>query len=160
MKFLRRSTACAGFAVLALALLGGCGKKAAPEVDPAVVVQCSKDPRVQAYAANMRQAGSSGLLSFVLVQAAPAPPGRDENTWTVRVQDAAGNAVTGANLAVKLWMPDHGHGPATIPTISASGADIQVQNMDFFMAGVWQITLTATAAGQSDSAVFTFCVEG
>lgn len=123
-------------------------------------MQCSNDPRVSSYSAGMSQVGLQGTLKFVLVSADPAPPARDLNAWTVQVQDAAGNPLSGASLAVKLWMPDHGHGPATVPIIAASGADISVKQMNLFMAGVWQITLTATVNGQTDSATFTFCVEG
>jgi hypothetical protein len=71
--------------------------------------------------------------------------------------------MTGAGITAKPFMPDHGHGSSVTPSVTPMGSDgtYQVTDLDLFMPGIWQVTLTITpASGPADSVVFSFCVDG
>lgn len=149
--------------VLPLALLtAACDSDTEPvEPDPQSI--CAGDDRVEVYAAGMEKPGDKGLLRVRLVASEPAPPQKGENTWTVQVTDAAGAPVEGATFAVTPRMPDHGHGSATTPAVTAGGAagEYAIASLDLAMAGLWTVTLDiTTAAGETDTVTFSFCVEG
>src|SRR5438045_4201713 len=93
------------------------------------------------------------------VYSCPAPPARGTDTWNIHVTDANGAALSNLTLTAKPFMPDHGHGPAVSPAVASNGdGNYTVTNLYFFMAGVWQVTLTAKES--TDSAVFMFGVPG
>lgn len=127
----------------------------------AATIGCLTDPRAQSYSSGLTITGKHGVFVVELVGAQPGPPLRGTNTWTVRVHDAKGNAVPSAALAVKLIMPDHGHGSTVAPTIAAQpDGTIKIDSLYFFMPGLWQVTLDVTAGADADSVVFSFCVAG
>jgi hypothetical protein len=122
-------------------------------------ITCQYDPLVEPYAPNMTQRGSSGLLEFRLQSANPAPPALGLNSWTVAVLDANGVTQDASFVEIKPWMPYHGHGASIVPQASPNGdGTYLISNLDFFMVGVWQITLSVQTAAGNDSAVFSFCV--
>jgi hypothetical protein len=129
-------------------------------VEAADTVSCD-DPREQAYAPNMQVTGKTGVFTFVLVSSSPAPPADEQNTWVVQVLDANGQPVTGATLSsVTPTMPLMSHGTST-PTIVANGdGTFNVSNVYLFMAGLWEVTMSAKNGTQVDSASFFFCVVG
>jgi hypothetical protein len=135
-----------------------------PTTDAAdsATVTCQNDPRALAYTANMEQPGASKTFTFVLVEGDPAPPARGNNTWTLAVKDAAGAPLDGATVDVKPFMPDHGHGTSVAATVApgASPGTYTITPLYLFMPGLWQVTFTATKGSATDSAVFSFCVEG
>src|SRR5689334_11267890 len=57
--------------------------------------QCSSDPRVETYVANLEKKGMLGRATFVLTSADPAPPRRGLNAWTLHVMDNGGAAIAG-----------------------------------------------------------------
>jgi hypothetical protein len=124
-------------------------------------ITCQNDTRADTFTANMKKAGKDGLFNFVLVAGDPAPPGKGTNTWTLRVLDASSVAVPSATIAIKPFMPDHGHGSSIVAqsTVQPDGS-YQITPLYFFMPGLWQVTFTAQTAAGKDSAVFTFCVPG
>lgn len=154
--------ACLALAVLASSGCGGGSGSADARVVPdGETVECSDDPRALTYVANLERPGDGGTFRFILEQGSPAPPGRGTNTWTVKVTDLDGAVVPGASLAVRPFMPDHGHGTSVVPQVSPGPADdFTVDVLYLFMPGIWEITLTATAGTTSDRTTFTFCVEG
>jgi hypothetical protein len=124
---------------------------------------CDTDPRAQSYAVGLTQAAMDGAMKARFVDAMPAPPSKGANTWTLEITDGKGNPVSGAKIAVKPFMPDHGHGSSITPQVMPMAAEgtYQVNLLEFFMAGIWQTTLTITpASGPADVVVFTFCVDG
>ncbi len=150
------------FLLMALGLTG-CGKSSSDAESAATTTNtttavCSNDARVTAYADHMKFKGST--WSVELLSADPSPPGLQLNTWTFQVLDAQNNPVTGATVALVPWMPDHGHGPSVNPVVTASGSTYTVNNIDFFMPGVWQLTFNITNGGVKDEAVIDFCVSG
>lgn len=121
---------------------------------------CSTDARASVYTSNMLVKGTAGTFDVKLDSVAPWPLVKGENTLTVTVVDAAGAPLTDAMLTLKPFMPDHGHGSSIIPLVGPAKADgsIEIDHVNTFMPGIWQLTFTVTRAGQSDSSVITFCV--
>lgn len=128
--------------------------------DGSDIVNCD-DPRVQSYAPAMQVKGAQGVFTFVLVSSNPAPPADETNALVVQVLDASGQPVPGATLsAVTPTMPLMSHGTST-PAIVANGdGTFNVSNVYLFMAGLWQISMTAKNGTQVDSGSFFFCVAG
>ncbi len=134
--------------------------------DTSAKFQCSSDPRVQTYVANIETPGMLGRARFVLTSADPAPPRRGLNAWTLHVVDTNGAAIPEAEITVSGVMPDHQHGWSTVPTITKSddGMTFTVEKMNLSMGGVWSVTFelqTKNADGSAnpvDRATFTFCI--
>jgi YtkA-like len=131
------------------------------------VVSCKDDPRVDTYVANMAKPGQRAVLTFTLIQSDPAPPGKGNNVFKVKITKADGSVVTG-DVIPDLKMPDHGH-PSSVKPVATFDPATQTYTVDptyLFMAGVWRIQLDAyeaaavDAAVPLDSGVFFFCVEG
>lgn len=149
--------------VLACSSSGGPGEAVPPVEtvdggDAGAVITC--DNGADVYVANLSKPGRAAAFTFVLVASDPAPPARGTNMWTLRVLDAAGKAVTGAQVAVTPFMPAHGHGSPAAPTVAARGEDYVVGGISLFMPGLWEVTVDATAGSVRDTAVFAFCVAG
>ena len=162
---------------LALALLSGaCSggergdtKAMTPDASEAgsaadVKVSCAMDPRVSPVATGLVATGRKGV-SVTLDSGEPDFPAIGDNTWSVTVLSAAGEPLVGAALAPSAKMPDHGHMSPTTPsaTLTDDEGRATVSGLNLFMAGVWRIELSVTAAGEatpSDSVSFAFCVEG
>lgn len=126
---------------------------------------CAGESRNDEYAVGLAKTGESLTVTFV--DASPAPPDRGENTWTVMVTDAGGQAVTEAELEVVPWMPDHGHGSSVVVEVTPTGTpgEFQLKPIDLFMAGLWEVRLNFTMPGGGaaetieEQVVFAFCVE-
>ncbi len=119
---------------------------------------CVGDPRAENYSANLEKTGTAGVFNFRLVESTPAPPAKGNNTWRMQLSDLAGNPVSGATLSVRTLMPDHGHASPVAATVTPTTDGYQVAPLYLFMSGLWQVTISAKAGAQSDSAAFTFCV--
>lgn len=69
--------------------------------------------------------------------------------------EGAGTPVQGAQIYVRAWMPDHGHGmnrkPRVLPVV---GGTFRVEGMLFHMSGDWQIGIDVICAGVASSATF------
>ncbi len=139
---------------------GGAGAAGTAGAGGSNVVGCLTDMRAMTYAANMELPSKEARLKLVLVSSDPAPPTKGNNNWMLKVLDAAGAPVMGATLDVKPFMPDHGHGTSIVPTITPAGDAYKVDNVNLFMAGLWQVTITVSAGMKSDFGVFSFCIPG
>ncbi len=126
---------------------------------------CADEDRNDTFAVGLSRSGAHVTVEFM--EASPAPPDRGENTWTVKVTDAGGQGLTDAELEVVPWMPDHGHGSSVIVEVQAmqTPGEYQLQPIDLFMAGLWEVRLNFTLPGEAegetieDQVVFAFCVE-
>jgi YtkA-like len=138
------------------------GGTAAPDAGDDGLVSCDSDPLAMSYTSNLAVMGSGHVFQVVLVASDPAPPAHGNDTFTIRVLDASGNAVPNPTLAVSLYMPRHGHGSSTAGTTFTPNPDgtYTVTPLTLFMAGLWQVTFNVTSGSQSDTAVFGFCVAG
>jgi hypothetical protein len=122
-------------------------------------ISCEHDTRAMTYAPNL--SASANVTKVVLVDASPSPPARGTNTWTIKVTDAQGNAIPGATVTAKPFMPDHGHGSSVQPVVTANAdGTFGVTPLYLFMPGLWQVTFTVKTASSSDDVVFSFCIAG
>ncbi len=148
--------------LVAVAGCGGSGKPAPmPDMAPAVGLLCV-DARADSWALPIVKTSKNGAFQVTLVASAASPPIiGDLTTWTLQVADTQGTMVDNAAIAVKPWMPDHGHGTDVKATVSAGDAPGQykITPLYLFMAGYWTITFTITnGAGVSDSVVYSVCL--
>lgn len=127
-------------------------------------VSCESDARVDHFREGMAKEGERGVLSFELLTSDPAPPAKGDNAFELWIADA-NDEPADVSLAVRLSMPDHGHGSPVAPHVSFDGERFSVSPLDLFMAGVWQIDLHAVTGDADDEtlvddASFFFCIEG
>ena len=75
------------------------------------------------------------------------------HSWVLHLEDADGNAVTGALVEVDGGMPAHDHGLPTRPRVTEElgGGDYRLDGLRFHMRGDWVITLTIEADGVIDT---------
>jgi hypothetical protein len=151
------------FLTLTLAGAVGCdGSNGAPPLDAGPLYSCETESRAVPYEPNLTRAAASGAYSAVLVAAAPAPPVKGNNTWTVEIRDASQAPVEGLTITPSALMPDHGHPPSVKPVVTAKGGGTyEVTPLYLFMAGYWEVTLTFTPAGGTrETITFPICIPG
>jgi hypothetical protein len=122
---------------------------------------CAADNRKDIYTAGLSK--PAGALSVKLVEARPGPPIKGTNAMTIEVLDATGQPVDGATVTVTPWMPDHAHGSAVKPVVSAAGGGkYTVEKIYLAMAGLWQIKVGVQppSGGALQEATFQFCLDG
>jgi hypothetical protein len=137
-----------------VALLGGCSQS--PTVAPAF---CATDPRVETFQTGMTSKGAAGAV-VTISSATPSVVQQGLNEWVVTITDSSGNPVSGT-VNESAFMPDHGHGSPTLPTITPKGnGQYDISEINLSMSGVWTITITVASPSLNDSATFTFCIDG
>lgn len=136
----------------------GCGGGAAEEPDAGV--NCTTESRGQSYLAGMVAVGQGGM-KIELTTAAPAPPSRFDNAWTVRVLDSSDQPAEGITLEVTPYMPDHGHGTPIVAEVTAGqGVGVfDVSPINLWMPGLWEVRMEVEGTDLSDRMVFSFCIE-
>lgn len=148
-----------------VAVVAACkGAETMPDADEALA--CMTSGRGDTYVAGLEKHGQAGLLDFKLISADPAPPARNFNTWVLEI-DAMANGVvgapqSGATMTVTPYMPDHQHGAgAFTPQVSpaATTGQYQIQQINTWMPGYWEITIDATVGGVEDTVVYKFCIQ-
>lgn len=113
--------------VFAVSLLAACSSETTGSTSSAVT------------ALPMTVWSASGALQ-VVINGTPSPPTMGEDTFEMAITNSEGEPVTGLTLTVVPWMPAMDHGTSTVPTVSESPPGTYViSNVDFFMAGVWQL---------------------
>ena len=113
------------------------------------------------YASGLTVTSTSGSHKYVLLTSDPAPPARGNDTWTIKITDAQGNALSGLSASVLPFMPDHGHGTSVNASITPnSDGTYTVTPLYFFMPGVWRISFSVPPNQMSDVGNFYFCVPG
>jgi YtkA-like len=88
---------------------------------------------------------SSGAKLRIDVRTAPEqPPSRGVQAVQLVITDAASGApATGLSLSVLPWMPAMAHGSPLVPTVTEDpGGVYVVEDVDFFMAGTWELRTT------------------
>ncbi|WP_394841493.1 FixH family protein [Pendulispora brunnea] len=147
-----------------LAALPACSSDSSspPPNDGGGVVTCQNDPRVMAYQPNLTLESGSKSFKATLVSADPAPPVVSSgNTWMLKLVDGSGAPITGADIEVVPYMPDHGHNPPTKVLIAKKdNGTYELSKINFFMPGVWWVTINVTLSGAADSVRFAFCLPG
>ena len=74
------------------------------------------------------------------------------HAWVLHIEDAAGEAVVGAQVEAGGGMPAHNHGLPTRPRVTAEigNGDYRLDGMRFHMAGEWEITISISVADSTD----------
>ena len=146
-----------------LSLLGviACG-----DGDPNDQRLCDGETRGDTYVDGLSKGSTAGTYQLALestqVEGQPKAPDRGMNVWSLRLADPAGAPVGDAQLVLRSWMPDHGHGtsPNNLSATPQDQGRYQVGPFDIFMGGLWEFTFTIGRGGSKDTAKFAFCVEG
>lgn len=95
------------------------------------------------------------LWSATLVEANPSPPAKGNNEWRLSVSDANGTAMADANLSVRLFMPQHGHG-SSAPEVAPSeiSGEYDLSRINFIMGGVWEVRVYEEGAAADHDILF------
>jgi hypothetical protein len=130
---------------------------------------CEEDTRDEPYVAGIVKTGSANY-TIAINDSLPAPPAKGDNVWTIEIRDSAGATMTGLNVSTTSYMPDHGHGSPIVPDVTEVGDGVYTMSpVNLFMPGYWEVTVTATDPGATDSpdddvdldsTMFKFCIEG
>ena len=126
---------------------------------------CGDLSRAMEYVEGLEARASDGDLVVKLMDADPAPPNTNDNTWVIAVEDTSGNPVSGCSCVVTPWMPDHGHGVSVTPSCVESATEVGMYTIgqNFIMPGYWEVTIDLACDGltsSSDDYLFGFCAEG
>jgi len=146
----------------AVATVAACGSgSAAPDADEGLA--CVEAKRGEDYHVNLEHPGAKGQLDFVLTSATPAPPGFSDNTWVVQINAMSAGVVgapaANASLTVTPFMPDHAHGTLRVDVQPMPDAgQYKLSPITLWMAGLWEITIDATAGAARDSTIYRFCI--
>ncbi len=153
-----------------LALVCACGADAQDTASKAILDDEAADcgGPVLDLAPGLSVACETGDCALVLVDAAPMPADRGDNTWTLQLTDAAGAPRDGASVVLSPFMPAHDHGtvPADHPAAHVDGLWV-AGPFDLFMPGRWELRVAVDLGDDGGDgedalheAVFAFCVEG
>lgn len=77
------------------------------------------------------------------------------HAWTLHIENPAGEAITAAKIDVDGGMPEHDHGLATRPRVTAElgNGDYRLDGLRFHMRGNWELQFTIVANGKTDTVV-------
>jgi hypothetical protein len=97
----------------------------------------------------------AGLYTVTLEPVEPLATRRLQKVH-VRVLDAGGRPVDGAEMTVDGGMPQHGHGLPTRPRMTGGlgGGRYEIDGVRFSMGGWWEFKLAIRAAAGADSVTF------
>ena len=150
-----------GAALLLSALaLAGCGTN---DDDQAPATgddseECTGD--FDTFEPGMSKRALPGNITVQLTEAVPSPPVvRSDNIWWLKLSDADGAAILGAQLVASPYMPKHQHGSAEVVVDEQSEGEYQLSPIELIMPGVWEIPLSITPIAEEDSeTTFRFCI--
>jgi hypothetical protein len=112
------------------------------------------------YEAGMSRQAEPGAVTVELIESDPAPPVvREDNVWRLRLSDAQGEPLLGAELRVTPYMPKHQHGSAEVVVEELGDGEYELSPIELIMPGVWEIPVNiATADGETSQMTFRFCI--
>jgi hypothetical protein len=79
-----------------------------------------------------------------------------KNIVILTVTDALGKAVEGAEIEIKPWMPEMGHGIPINPGVHELGSGKYRANVPLTMEGLWEVRITIKAGSKEDTITFLF----
>lgn len=121
---------------------------------------CAEETRTVDYAPSLTASGSLGT-TVTLVRSVPGPPVVGNNVWELLVEDEAGQAVVGAEVAVTPFMPDHRHGsPLAVVVTERGDGYYRAKPLNFSMPGYWNTRVQVTTSAWQDTAAFKLCMAG
>ena len=145
--------------VVSAVVATACSSDGGPSSGDDESYNCAAEDRDDTFVVGLRKMGTSGKLSFELVEATPAPPARGDNTWVLRLTSQTAAPVTGAAMVVTPFMPDHQHGTPTTVTIEpmTDPGTYRLTPVNMWMPGLWQTTIQVEGQ-DADKVVFAFCI--
>jgi hypothetical protein len=157
------SRVCSLGALLALASTVGCGEEVDPcaedsHEDICLVCDGDEDP----YTAGHERSSDNGLFTVRLTSFTPNP--HVDNTFNsveVVVLDADGAPLDDVSFdQVEPFARNQGHGTPVVPTVEPLGEGAYlIGDIAYVHRGTWELRLTLSANGASDTLAFAFCVE-
>lgn len=147
-------------------LMGVCaafGVGCADPVEDNSELRCDAETRADVYAPDMIRMGDDGVLRIRLIESIPGPPEKGDNHFTVELLEAdADVAIPDADMSVTPFMPDHNHGTPIAPVVTtgAKAGQYEIDRLNLWMPGLWEVRIDIDAQGSTDQVVFSFCVEG
>lgn len=112
---------------------------------------------------NLEATGEDGNVVARLVDADRIPPRQFENDWTVEFRSADGEPLEDVDLVMaRPYMPVHEHDGTYPPDVTPldEPGQFQVDNLNMWMIGPWQVQLTVESASAGDDyIVFNVCVD-
>lgn len=133
---------------------------APPDFQGAVGHLCS-DTRADNWTLPIVKPSMNNAFNVSLLSSAQSPPLIGDLTqWNLQIADNKGAMVDGATIAVKPWMPDHGHGtdaPAHVMPVGTAG-QYAITPLYLFMAGYWTVTFTIANGTVTDTVVYSVCL--
>jgi len=120
--------------------------------------ECSGD--FDTFEPGMTKLAKPNDVTVELTDAEPSPPVvRSDNIWWLKLSDADGNALVGAQVVASPYMPKHQHGSAEVVVEEQSEGKYQLSPIELIMPGVWEIPLSITTAdGLASETTFRFCI--
>ena len=159
------STYLAGLCCFALLNLGGCDPEPSNEEhgdrDDGQQWTCEGDPRYVPFMIGMVASGSTATATFLAAN--PPEPEIGKNHWKLRFSDLHGAPLTGLNIKISTWMPDHKHaspsdGSIVVTEDLLNPGEYSFDKIDMHMAGFWEIKFAITYADANVDAIqFTMC---
>jgi hypothetical protein len=82
-----------------------------------------------------------------------------DNAWTLRIDDASGQPVSGLPIRVVPWMTAHNHGSVRVVVVTElGGGEYEAKPINVNMPGIWDIRVDFPNDGATPlRAVFSFC---
>lgn len=104
------------------------------------------------YAQDLHMSESGAYKASLRSEVSPIPLNKIHN-WVVHLETADGKAVADAELVFSGGMPLHNHGLPTEPLVTKylGSGDYQVEGVRFHMQGDWELILTISDKGVSDT---------
>ncbi|HEX2211123.1 MAG TPA: FixH family protein, partial [Longimicrobium sp.] len=103
-----------------------------------------------------------GLYRAAVVRRDGAQRPGTAQSWTVRITDAGGGAVSGARVEASAWMPsmDTRAANALPPATELGNGRYRIDGVRFPAAGWWNVPVRITAGGRTDSLAFNLILPG
>jgi len=153
----RRSWRCGALLVSALLACACSDQTSHHQPASGVSQECTGD--FDAFAPGMTKLAEPGQVMVELSDADPSPPVvRRDNIWWLKLTDAEGSPLTGAQVVASPYMPKHQHGSAEVLVEEQAEGQYQLSPIELIMPGVWEVPVTITAAGEESEALFRFCI--
>jgi len=144
--------------LLSALALSGCSQGDGKDPTPSEPDECTGD--FDTFEPGMTQLAEPGAITVELTGAEPSPPVvRSDNVWRLKLSDANGNAISGAELQASPYMPKHQHGSAEVVVEDLGEGEYRLSPIELIMPGVWEIPLSVTPAdGETSETTFRFCI--
>jgi hypothetical protein len=124
---------------------------------------CTTETRADTFAVGLEHVTPAGV-HFIVQSGTPTPPSRGDNDIVMQIEDATAAPMTGQQLTVKPWMPDHGHGtavPVIVTESTTTPGQYDLSQINFHMPGLWQLIISnGLPAAPEHTATFAFCIPG